>query len=163
MKDSVHIWIQKCSTCAQNMKPRKTPKAPLGNMSVGAPLDRIGIDLLGPLPETPRDNKFILALQDYFTKWVEIYAIPDATAETCAEKIVNEFISRFGIPLSIHTDQGNMFEADLFQECCIILQTEKTRSSPRHPSGNGMIQRFNQTLIQMIKSFINGKQNLWDI
>ena len=58
MKDSVHILIQKCSTCAQNMKPRKTPKAPLGNMSVGAPLDRIEIDLLGPLPETPRGNKF---------------------------------------------------------------------------------------------------------
>ena len=65
MKHSIHIWIQKCSTCAQNIKPRKTPKVPLRNISVGAPLDIIGIDLLAPLPETPRGNKFILALQDY--------------------------------------------------------------------------------------------------
>ena len=56
-----------------------------------------------------------------------------------------------------------MFEADLFQECCRILQREKTRSSLRHPSCNGMIEWFNQTLIEMIKLFINGKQNLWDI
>ena len=51
-KHSIHIWIQKCSTCAQNIKPRKTPKVPLRNISVGAPLDIIGIDLLAPLPET---------------------------------------------------------------------------------------------------------------
>ena len=121
---------------------------------MGAPLDRVGIDLLGPLPLTPRGNRHLLVIQDYFTKWVEVYPVADTTAETCADKLVNEFISRFGTPLSIHSDQGRNFESDLFQELCKLLEIKKTRTSPRHPSCNGMVERFNSTLIKMIKSYL---------
>jgi hypothetical protein len=57
-------------------------------MPVGAPLDRLGTDLLGPLPVTPRGNKYILTITDYFTKWVEIFAVPDQTAVTCAQTML---------------------------------------------------------------------------
>ena len=50
--------------------PSKSSKAPLGSMHVGAPLDRLGTDLLGPLPVTPRASKYILTIIDYFRKWV---------------------------------------------------------------------------------------------
>jgi hypothetical protein len=55
-------------------------KAPLGSMPMQAPFDRMGTDLLGPLSVTPRGNKYILTIADYFTKWVEIVAVPDQTA-----------------------------------------------------------------------------------
>jgi hypothetical protein len=54
-------------------------------MHVGAPLDRLGTDLLGPLPVTSRASKYILTIIDYFTKWVEIFAVPDQTAVTCVQ------------------------------------------------------------------------------
>ena len=92
MRDQVATFVRQCSVCAANTRGNKTPKAPLGGMRVGAPLDRLGTDLIGPLPLTPRGNRHILVVQDYFTKWVEIYAVADATAETCADKILNEYL-----------------------------------------------------------------------
>ena len=136
MKDTVKNWVQKCITCSSNTRAHKKAKGPLGKMYV---------------------------IQDYFTKWVEVFAVPDATAETCARAILDGFVSRFGVPLQLHSDQGRNFESDLMYELCSLLGMKKTRTSARHPSGNGMVERFNQTLIKMIKAFIDGKQNNWDM
>ena len=87
-------------------------------MLVGAPLDRLGTDFLGPLPLTSRGNRFILVVTDYFTKWVEIFAVPDQTAVTTAEVILNEVIARFGCPYEIHSDQGRNYESTIFTELC---------------------------------------------
>ena len=117
----------------------------------------------GPLPLTPHGNHHILVVQDYFTKWVEIYPVPDATAKTCAHYILNHFVARFGIPYRIHSDQGRSYEADLMYQLCDLLGIKKTRTSPRHPACNGMVERFNQTVIKIIRAFIDGKQNNWDL
>ena len=54
----------------------------------------------------------MFTVTDSFTKWLEVYPIPDQTAETCAAKILDEYIGRFGCPLSLHSDQGSNFESD---------------------------------------------------
>ena len=115
-------------------------------------MDRLGTDVLGPLPETPRGNKYILVVTDYFTKWVEIFAVPNQTAPTCAEKIVNEVISRFGTPLSIRSDQGRNYEACIFKEMYRLLEVRKTCTSGGNPRCNGLSERFNRTLVRMIKA-----------
>ena len=96
-------------------------------------MDRIYTDILGPLPTSDNGMKYVLLVQDQFTKWIECYAIPDQTAETVAHKIVFEFISRFGAPLSIHSDQGKNYESHLFQQVCDLLEIRKVHSSLRHP------------------------------
>lgn len=75
-------------------------------------MERIALDILGPLPETPDGNIYILVVGDYFTKFVEAYALPDQTAETVADKLVHEFCLRYGFPLEIHSDQGRNFETE---------------------------------------------------
>ena len=79
-------------------------------------MERIAIDVLGPLPITETGNKYILIIADYFTKWVEAYPMPNQEATTVAELLVREFISRFGVPLLIHSDQSRNFESELFAE-----------------------------------------------
>ena len=115
MREDISIWISQCGICGANKPPHKSSKAPLGSMPVGAPLDRLGTDLLGPLPVTPRGNKYILTITDYFTTWVEIFAVPDQTAVTCAQTMLNEVVCRFGCPLAIHSDQGRNLKAGYFK------------------------------------------------
>lgn len=71
MREDIRIWISKCEICASIKLPQKTSKAPLGSMPTGAPWDLLATDILGPLPVTPRGNRYILGVTDYFTKWIE--------------------------------------------------------------------------------------------
>ena len=48
-------------------------------------MDRLGIDIMGPLPISNRRNKYLLVIRDYFSGWMEAYAIPDQKAETIAQ------------------------------------------------------------------------------
>ena len=68
-------------------------------------MERVATDIAGPFPLTSRGNKYLLVVQDYFTKWVEVFALPDQQAETVAEKLL-EVVTRFGCPMELHSDQG---------------------------------------------------------
>ena len=155
--------ILECPVCDANKHPHRPLRAALGDFRVGAPMDRVGIDIMGPLPISEKGNTCILVVADYFTRWMEAYPLPDQQAETVARTFVNQFISRFGIPLELHSDQGRNFESELFQHVCQILEITKTRSTPYRPCSNGLVERFNRTLAQMIRSFIGDNPRQWDV
>ena len=162
VRTDTNIWVAKCDSCEAIKSPSKAARSPMGTLPVGAPMDRLGTDILGPLPETPRGNRYVLVVTDYFTKWCEIFAVPDQTAVTCAEKILNEVVARFGMPLSLHSDQGRNYEAHLFMELCKLLEIRKTRTSSGNLRCNGLTERFNRTLVRMIKAYLKGEQTNWD-
>ncbi len=162
-REDVNIWVSRCDICAAMKAPTKKPKAPRGDMRVGAPLDRICIDVLGPLPMTDRGNSYILVVCDAFTKWVEAFPIPDQTAKTCATVLLDEVICRLGCPLDLHSDQGRNFDGNLFKELCNLLHIRKTRTSPHHPQCNGQCERFNRTLLGMVRAYLQGQQESWDL
>ena len=99
---------------------------------------------------------------DYFSKWKEAYADSDHTAYTVADKLATEFITRFGIPNQIHTDQGREFESELFSELCKLLGIKNTRPTPYRPQSDGLVERFNRTLIAMLSAFVNDNRLDWD-
>ena len=130
--------------------------------NVGAPLERVALDILGPLPDSDRGNKYILIIGDYFSKWTEAYAIPNQEATTVARVLVEEFVARFGIPRQIHSDRGRNFESKVFQEMCKSLGMDKTRTTPLHPQSDGMIEHFNRTIERMLSKFVAENQRDWD-
>ena len=163
LKEDIALYIQKCDICESNKKPMVVPRAPLGSLRSGAPGDFLATDFMGPLPVTERGNRYILIVTDHFTKYVEIIPVPDMTAEVCAAKILNEVISRWGCPLTIHSDQGHTYESKVFSELCRMLEVKKSRTSPRNPKGNGQSERFNRTLRRMVKAYLCGEQKDWDL
>ena len=125
-------------------------------------MDRVATDILGPFPQSESGNRYVLLVGDYFTRWIEAYTIPEFSAITVAQKLVYEFSSRFSTPFDLHLDQGRNYESQLFKEVCELLEVNKTRSSPYHPQSNGMIERFNRTLIDMTAVYTNQNQTDWD-
>ena len=125
-------------------------------------MDRLATDIQGPLPLTPRGNRYTLLVTDYFIKWVEIFAVPDQTAATCAEVILNKVIAQFGYSLSLHSDQGKNYESKVFTELSQLLEIWKTRTSPGNPRCNGQAECFKRTLLKMIKTYLKGEQRNWD-
>ena len=126
----VKDWCRACDLCASRERPTRTPRAPLRTYNVGAPLERVALDILGPLPDSDRGNKYVLIIGVYFSKWTEAYAIPNQEATTVARVLVEEFVARFGIPRQIHSDQGRNFESKVFKKCASYW--EWTRPEP-HP------------------------------
>ena len=162
MRRDVVEWCRVCTTCAAKKGPHRTSRAPLQIMNVGSPMERVAIDVAGPLPISSAGNRFILVVMDYFTKWPEAYAIPNQEATTIAQVLVNEFFSRFGVPYEIHSDQGRNFESNVFKECCKILGIRKTRTTPMHPESDGMVERFNRTMGQELAKRCKNEQEDWD-
>ena len=85
----------------------------------------VAVDILGPLPES---EEGVLVAADYFTKWVEAYAIPNQEAVTVARKLTDEMIYQFSPPDQLHSDQGKQFESELLKEVCKIFRIKKNKS-----------------------------------
>ena len=76
--------------------------------------------------------------------------------------LVEEFVARFGIPKQIHSDQGRNFESRVFREMRKSLGMDKTRTTPLHPHSDGMVERFNRTIEEMLSKFVAENQRDWD-
>ena len=134
----------------------------MGEYHAEAPLDRIHIDILGPITTSQDGNVYILMLVDQFTKWLECWPLPNQTAELIAKKVVKDFISHFGVPLEIHLEQGKNFDSSLVKVVCDCLEITKTQTTPYRPSSNGQVEKFNCMLLQVIQCYICAKQKTWD-
>jgi transposase InsO family protein len=162
MAQDCRLYVASCSVCNKNKKQCVKPKASLRSYHAGFPMERVHLDILGPFNISDQGNSYVLMLIDQFTKWVEMAAIPDQTAETVAKKFLTHFIVTFGCPLEVHTDQGRNFESSLFKTFCELFQITKTRTTPYRPSSNGQIERYNRIVLQMIRCYIEGKHSAWD-
>ncbi|XP_063868206.1 uncharacterized protein LOC135104608 [Scylla paramamosain] len=163
MRSDVIEWCRACDVCSGKKGPTRKNRAPLQVYSVGAPMERVAVDIAGLLPLTPRGNWYICVVMDYFTKWPEAYALPNHEAETVAGVLVNEFFTRFGVPAELHSDQGRKFESQMFRECCELLGTRKIQTTPLHPQSDGMVERFNRTLAQQLAKYCEEDQGDWDV
>ena len=163
LTSQVKRWIKICHECGAKKNWGRKRRSPLKQYVVGAPMERLAMDILGPLPQTPRGNKFVLVVTDYFTKWTESYPIPNQEAVTVAEKLVGEFVCRFGVPRELHSDQGTNFESKVMAEVCKLLDIEKTRTTPLHPQSDGQVERYNRTLVEMLRGKLKESQEDWDL
>ena len=167
VRRDVEEWCVSCEICCSRKMSHRRARAPMKQYNVGLPMERIAIDFMGHLSRTNAPpgitpKRYLMVVGDYFTKWTEAIPLENIEAKKVARALIDNFISRFGVPLFTHTDQGATFESQLFQEMCQILGIKKTRTTKARPQSDGMIERANRTILNMLSAFVSEHQRDWD-
>ena len=163
MKHSIARYVKSCLPCQQyNVSRFKKPGLFCPVETPDGPFQLLGIDYCGPFKRTPRDNQYILCITDYFTRWITAVALPNCTAQTTAQTIFNEYICRYGVPISILTDQGTHFNNQLMDSMTRLIGYNHILSTVYHPQSNGMVERFNATFVPQLAKLQDRENNNWD-
>ncbi|XP_065921901.1 uncharacterized protein [Magallana gigas] len=163
IQSDVRRFCQSCDICQRTVHKGKIKKVPLERMPLkDEPFQRVAVDLVGPLsPITDKGNRYILTLVDYATRYPEAIALPSIETERIAEALL-EMFSRIGIPREMLTDMGAQFTSALMSEVSRLISLSQRTTTPYHPSCNGLVERFNGTLKQMLKRLCSEKPKDWD-
>src|SRR6218665_457805 len=162
-KGDVELQLRRCQNCAQYRREKPPHQGRLQSFLVGEPMECLGVDITGPHPVSQHGYRYILTVIDNFTKWAEAYSIRNQESMTVASSLVSQWISRYGCPRQLITDQGPCFEAALFRDLCRFLQIDRVRTSPYKPSTNGTIERFHRTLNTLLGKVVAQNQRDWPL
>lgn len=158
MTGDIEQWIKGCKRCLLRKSPTNI-RAPLVNIQTSQPLELVCLDYLS-LESSKGGYQHILVITDHFTKYAVAIPTKNQTAKTTAEAFYNNFVIHYGLPKRLHSDQGANFESKLIKELCELTGIERSRTTPYHPMGNGLTERFNRTLLQMLGTLtVEQKQN----
>jgi Integrase zinc binding domain/Integrase core domain len=159
MYEDIREYVKTCDACQRRGKSSDNQR--LHPIPVYTPFYQIGIDFVGPLPQTSQGNKYIIVAMDYLTKWPEARAVPRATAEETTKFIYEEIICRHGCPQKILTDRGTHFKNQLVENLMKEFEIQHLLSTPYHPQTNGLVERFNRTLCESLAK-LSKQKNDWD-
>ena len=162
MRPSIAEYIKACDVC-QRRKGGGEYRAPLGEVEEPtAPFQITSMDITGPYPLTPRRNRYILTFIDHYTKYAEAFPIPDQSAQTCARVYATEILTRHGTGSKLITNQGTAFISVFFNATCKVSGIPRARTTPYHPSSNGMVERLHRSLHAGLSHYVNSTHTNWD-
>jgi len=152
-----------CEVCQKTVPRGRVSRVPLQDMPViDVPFSRIAVDIVGPIfPMSDRKNRYILTIVDYATRYPEAVPLPSIESERVAEALLEVF-SRVGFPREILSDLGTNFTSELMKEVCRLISLRQLTTTPYHPMCNGLCERFNGTLKQMLKRLCAERPTDWD-
>ncbi|XP_076762902.1 protein NYNRIN-like [Xylocopa sonorina] len=137
-------------TNQQRAKVTRHVTTPTVDFKDSGRFDYIHVDIVGPSPSS-KGYKYGLTCVDRFSRWPEVMPITDIDAQTVATGLIHIWISRFGIPLRLTTDQGHQFEFCLFKELTRSIGATHLQMTAYHHQANGMVERFYRQLKATIK------------
>jgi len=162
-RKDVQLQLARCTPCARYTRTQPGRQGPLQNMVAGEAGETLSLDHTGPHPTSSGGHKFILTMIDHFSKYAEAFPVRNQEAKTTARVLVDNWISRYGCPLQILTDQGSGFESELFQELCVLLNVQKLRTSSFKASTNGTLERLHRTLNSLLAKVISKDHRNWHL
>ena len=162
MKTSVKDFCNECEICQKVGKMQHSPRVvPLKPIVVNCePFEELTLDCVGPLPKTKKGNEYLLTIMCNATRFPDAIPLRSINANRIVE-VLQKFISYFGIPNKICTDQGSNFMSKRFKDFLSSLNIEHVTSTPYHPQTQGKLERFHGTFKTMIRSYCDNTN--WDI
>jgi hypothetical protein len=164
MRKDVIKFCRTCLVCQHSRatQPNKYKSELLPSLPT-AVNSRIAIDLITDYAQTERNNIHMLTIVDYFSKYAMAIALPNKECKTISDALWSHWIMLFGVPLEIQSDQGTEFTGDYLKRITDRLQIDHNISAPFKPSSQGLVERFNRTLKDILTAFVNDQPGTWDL
>lgn len=160
MRKYITDYLKTCTECQRykfsNLKPP-------GLLQTPVPAQRfeiMAVDLFGPLPKGSQGERWVLIVEDTATKWVELFALTEPTAEICAITLVSEIFMRYGLPRRMISDNGVQFVADVMQKALFVLGVKQNLIPLYHPEANP-VERKNRDLKAHLAILVEGNHKQW--
>jgi len=145
LKKDVKEWTRTCIPCQRSKISRHTKNIPLKIPVPDQRFQHVHLDIIGPLPLC-KNFRYCLTMIDRFSRWPEAIPLMEISAESIVTAFYTHWVSRYGSPVNITTDQGPQFEASLFKALTNLIGCERIRTSAYHPASNGILERWHRTL-----------------
>jgi hypothetical protein len=154
--------VQKCENCKKCARDQKQPSSLTQLIQPTWPLQRWGLDLLGPLPLAQGNLKYVIVVVEYFSKWIEAKPLAIITSAMVQKFFWQNIVCRFGVPMAIMVDIRTQFDAETFKAFCDKIGTKIHFASVRHLESNGLVERANGIIITgIMKSIFNQPKGKW--
>jgi len=158
----VRDFCRSCGVCAKYHRSVTKKQGELQNMCVGAPWERVAIDIMGPHPQPTKGNKFMITVLYHFTKYAFAFPVRSHDAITVAKYLVERVFLVYGVPTQLLSDRGAEFEGSVMTEVCRLMEIDKIRTTAYKPSANGALERVHRTLNTMLGKIVSENQRDWD-
>ena len=160
MQQEVEDYISQECACAFRKKPVKQIKGEMEVIETTSPFELISLDFVH-LEKASGGFEYILVLVDHFTRYAVCYPTRNRTGQTAAKCLFNDFVLKYGFPQRILHDQGGEFENRLYDELKVITGIKGSHTTPYHPMCNGKAERFNRTLLGMLRTLPEQGKTRW--
>ncbi|GFW19447.1 transposon Tf2-11 polyprotein [Trichonephila clavipes] len=155
MRKFIDQYVSTCRMCQVNNYKNALPAGRLIPIVSNYPNEIVTLDLLGPYPVSRvRRNRYVLVITDHFSKWAEIIPLKKACARVIADNFFDNYISRFGAPIKLISDNGPQFISDIFENLSKRLGIRHVKTVVYRPQAN-RTERVNRDLVQMIANYVN--------
>jgi len=155
----VHQFVSTCDPCQKEKKPQKAKD--IYPIIAERPFQIVGIDHVGPLNTTKEGYQYLIVAQDYFTKWPIALPTKTTNTEEALDFLWKEICTIYGIPEQVVTDQGTAFTSEKWKTTLPKWGIKHTPTTAANPQANGQVERFNQTLVKMLRKTIGVRTNSW--
>jgi transposase InsO family protein len=159
MRDEIARFVTACCPCLKDKRPQYQTRSPLSSLTSSCPFELLSVDFLKL--EKAGGYEYLLVIVDHFTRYAEVYPTRSKSAKAAATKLYNEFILRYGYPQRVHSDQGGEFVNAIWDELSAICDVKRTTTTPYHPQANGQCERFNRTIVQMLRTLEDDHKRSW--
>ena len=162
MAADIYRTVRTCNACAKNRVKLRKRTHPLRLFPAQRPLESFSIDILGPLTKTKKGNRFLFVITDRFTKLTQVIPLRRIDGYTVAVAFVEAWIMKYGPPKTLISDNGKQFAAKFFQALCSVLGLSNIFTSLYHPQTNGQVERYNRTILAILRNYVNEHQDDWN-
>ncbi|GFT21728.1 transposon Tf2-9 polyprotein [Trichonephila clavipes] len=162
LRKYIFEYVSTCDRCQKFNYKNAVPAGRLMPIVSKYPNEIVTLDLLGPYPASqPERYKFILGISDHFTKWCELIPLRKASAQVIANAFFDNYIARYGAPISLISDNGPQFISDVFEHLSHRFGIKHMKTVTYRPQAN-LTERVNRNLVQMIASFVEENHENWE-